>query len=313
MTAFRRAAVASLLVAGLAGWNNLVAKPIQAAEAVVIGGIKQWIDVSGVNDTLPVLLFLHGGPGNSVMKYADKFTAFLQQHFVVVQWDQRESGKTASLNASPVKVSVAVMESDASAMVDYLRKRFSRRKIYLVGHSWGGFLALRVASQHPDWLEACVAVAPMINQWESERQSLDWLRQKAQEEGNEKARVQLESVRIPFRSIEELYFHRYWLSVANGSSPVSKSFVKQWGAKWFDLYSEACGINLFERSPELRCPVYFFVGQKDRQASSTISEAYFRLVRAEKKELIWFTNSGHSLNLTEPIKFQESIVGLLPK
>jgi pimeloyl-ACP methyl ester carboxylesterase len=120
-------------------------------------------------------------------------------------------------------------------------------------------------------------------------------------------------VNIPFKSTDELYYHRRWLSVANGNTPVSRNYVRQWGERSFDLYVEACGTNLFERSSELCCPVYFLVGQDDRQASSTITEEYFRNLKAQKKELIWFTNSGHSLNLTEPIKFQESIVGLLPK
>jgi pimeloyl-ACP methyl ester carboxylesterase len=282
-------------------------------EAVAIGGIRQWIEIRGVNETLPVLLFLHGGPGNPVMAYAEKFTQLLQQHFVVVQWDQRGSGETARLNASPVPLTVSVMESDASEMIEHLRKRFSREKIYLVGHSWGGFLALRMAALHPDWLSACVAVAPMVNQWQSERQTLEWLLDKAGKEGNSEALGELRKVNIPFKSTDELYYHRRWLSVANGNTPVSRNYVRQWGERSFDLYVEACGTNLFERSSELCCPVYFFVGQDDRQASSTITEEYFRNLKAQKKELIWFTNSGHSLNLTEPIKFQESIVGLLPK
>lgn len=308
-----RACFIIFLLAGLTCESTAVAKPIRVAEAVTIGGIRQWIEIRSANDTLPVLLFLHGGPGNSVIGYAEKFTDRLQKHFVVVQWDQRESGKTVSLNASPVPLSVTIMESDASEMIDYLRRRFSKDKIYLVGHSWGGFLALRVASLRPEVLGACVAVAPMVDQWQSERQTWEWLLEKARKEGNTKAMEELSGVSIPFRSVDELYVHRHWLAVAMRRHPVSRHEVRRWGVKWFDLYREACSVSLFERSPELRCPVYFLLGREDRQASSTISEAYYRSLSAEKKELIWFTNSGHSLNLTEPIKFQESIIGLLPK
>lgn len=288
------------------------AKSIRMAEAVPIGGIRQWISIQGASDTLPVLLFLHGGPGNSVMGYANKFTNDLQQHFVVVHWDQRESGKTATLNSSPDSLTVALMEKDASEMVDYLRNRFHQEKIYLVGHSWGGFLALRVAAVHPEWLAACVAAAPMVNQWESERQTLAWLMEKAQKEKNQEAIGELSQVHVPFESPDELYYHRRWLLLANGKNPFPKGFVRRWGKKWFTMYGEACGINLFEVEPAIHCPVYFYVGTSDRQASATITEAYFQAVRAEKKELIWFTNSGHNLNLTEAKKFQESIVALLP-
>ncbi|MEJ0055520.1 MAG: hypothetical protein WDN75_07610 [Bacteroidota bacterium] len=66
---------------------------IHSEEAINIGGIKQWISIKGTDSKDPVLLFLHGGPGNSAMGYADKFTGELQKHFVVIQWDQRESGE----------------------------------------------------------------------------------------------------------------------------------------------------------------------------------------------------------------------------
>ncbi len=289
------------------------AKSIQTKEAVSIGGIQQWISIRGASDSDPVLLFLHGGPGNSVMGYASQFTDQLQQHFIVVQWDQRESGKTAKLNSSPEPLTVARMEQDASDMVDYLRKRFHQEKIYLVGHSWGGFLALRVAALHPGWLEACIASAPMINQWESERQTLEWLMRKAEAQRNAEAIAELSKVHIPFRDPDELYYHRRWLQLANGKNPFPKNYVRNWGKKWFALFSEACAINLFETLPAIDCPVYFLVGSDDRQASSTITEAYYKVVKAEKKELIWFTKSGHNLNLTESNKFQESILGLLPR
>ena len=126
---------------------------INKQEAVEIGGIKQWIGMKGNNDHHPVLLFLHGGPGNSSMRYGDRFTSELQKHFVVVQWDQRGSGKTAKLNSSNQSITVALMVSDAIGMINYLRARFSKEKIYLMGHSWGGFLGLMVATNHPDLLE----------------------------------------------------------------------------------------------------------------------------------------------------------------
>ena len=289
---------------------GLHAEPIQYSEAIVIGGIKQWITVSGDDASRPVLLFLHGGPGNSVISFADKFTDILKRHFVVVQWDQRESGKTAKMNSSDQKLTVGLMVSDAIDVVNYLRRRFAKETIYIVGHSWGGFLALNVASSHPELLTACIAIAPMVNQWESERQTLDWLMNKARETNNTEAIGELSRVHIPFGTPDELYYHRRWLLLSDKKNPFSKNYVRNWGKKWFDMYKEACSINLFEKAPEIRCPVYFLVGSNDRQASSTITEAYYHALKTEKKDLFWFTKSGHSLNLTEPKKMQDIILSL---
>jgi pimeloyl-ACP methyl ester carboxylesterase len=304
--------ISSFLVGLFLAGATASAAPINAKLAIPVGGISQWITLKGSDDRAPVLLFLHGGPGNSVMSYADRFTTGLQERFVVVQWDQRESGKTAKLNHSDKLLTVSLMTSDAVAVVRYLCGRFKQEKIYVAGHSWGGFLALQVADQVPQLLHACIASAPMINQVESEVRTLEWLLRNAREKKNTEAIVELEKVKIPFETGDQLYFHRRWLQLAEGKNSISRGFVNRWAKTWLPMFNEASRMNLFGLVPQIRCPVYFLVGSNDRQADSRITEDYFRAVQAEKKDLIWFTKSGHNLNLTESEKFQATIIALLP-
>ncbi len=294
---------------GLYGW----AAPIDIRQSVMINGIHQWIHIKGKDSTMPVLLFLHGGPGNSAMGYADKFTHELQRHFMVVMWDQRESGKTATLNTSGVSLTIDVVVKDAYDMINYLRERFAQDKIYLMGHSWGGFLALYVAAKYPDPIKGCFALAPMVYQQRSEREMLQVMWDEASERKDTDAIKELGSVHIPFESGEQLYYHRKWLSKKMGSPVAGKSFVLKWSVKWLSLFNEGSAINLFEAAPEIKCPVYFFVGSRDYQTSSKLTEAYFQAVKAEKKDLFWFTNSAHSLNLTEPTKLQDLVISLKDK
>jgi pimeloyl-ACP methyl ester carboxylesterase len=286
------------------------ATPINKKEAIHIGGIQQWISLKGADGHLPVLLFLHGGPGNSVMNYAGKFTSELQKHFVVVQWDQRASGKTATLQPNTAALTVELMVADAVEMIRYLQKRFSQQKIWLVGHSWGGFLALMVANEHPEMLHACIALSPMIDQEKSERITVDEMMARAIREGNEKAQKELAAIRVPFEDIEQLYLARKWISIFSGRMPPGKDFVLSWGKIWFRLFSEASHISLFEKAPEMHCPVYLCIGKYDIQTHHSVAEEYFKVLKAEKKDLFWFNDSGHSLNLTEPKKFQEVVITL---
>jgi pimeloyl-ACP methyl ester carboxylesterase len=286
---------------------------INSSEAIEIGGIKQWINIKGTNNKNPILLFLHGGPGNSVMGYAEKFTNELQKHFVVVQWDQRESGKTVELNASDKPLSVSLMESDALELIYYLRMRFSQDKIYLMGHSWGGFLGLSLAANHPELLNGYFAISPMVYQVKSERLSLDWMVGKAKESDNQKALRDLAQIKIPFENPEQLYFHRTWLAQLMDKKPLSKSFVEAWGNKWLALFNEASQVNFFTYAPELKCPVYFFIGAKDYQTYFKLTEDYYNMLKADKKRLFWFKDSGHNLNVAEPKKLQEIIISELDK
>ena len=288
--------------------------PIDTAEIVKLGGIKQWITIEGKNDRNPVLLFLHGGPGNSVMSYAHKFTGELQKYFVVVNWDQRESGKTAELNPSNKPLSVELVEKDAVEMINYLRTRFSQDKIYVMGHSWGGFLALKIAAEHPELLMACLAVSPMVNQLESERLSLQWMMDKAKDENNQEALKELRAVQIPFGNGEQLYFHRSWLVKMAGRKSPSKSFVETWATKWLHVFNEGSAINFFNTASQINCPVYFFVGRKDLQTHFRITENYYNALKAPAKDLYWFENSGHNLTTSDPARLQEIIIDkVLPK
>jgi pimeloyl-ACP methyl ester carboxylesterase len=283
---------------------------INSSEAVKIGGIKQWVKFQGVDDQAPVLLFLHGGPGNSVMSYADRFTKELQQHFVIVLWDQRESGETARLNSSGQPISIDLMEADAVELINYLRIRFSCDKIYLAGHSWGGFLGLTVAANHPELLNAYIAISPMIHQVESERISLRWMLDKAKEVSNKQALEELALVNIPFQNPDQLYYHRKWITRFQGGKVPSKSFVEAWGNKWLNLFNAASQINFITSVPAIECPLYFFLGSMDYQTCFSLAESYYQQVVCKEKKLTWFINSAHNPHLTESAKFQETIIDI---
>jgi pimeloyl-ACP methyl ester carboxylesterase len=280
---------------------------INLGESVVIGGIKQWIMIKGARESDPVLLFLHGGPGGSAA-YADQFTGELQKQFLVVEWDQRESGKTAKLNPSGQPLTVALFENDTFEMINYLRVRFSRNKIYLVGHSWGGFLGLAAAAKHPELIAGYFAISPMVHQVESERASLEFMKNKAKAENNIVAINELSLVKVPFEDGLQLYYDRKWLALLMGDKPAPLAFVEAWSAKWLTLFNEASQVNFFETAPEIKCPIYFFLGSNDYQTYFKLTEEYYRIVKADKKELFWFTDSGHLITKTEPKKLQKIIL-----
>jgi pimeloyl-ACP methyl ester carboxylesterase len=281
---------------------------ILVSEAIVIGGIKQWIQVKGVNDHDPVLLFLHGGPGNSAIGYADRFTNELQKNFLVVQWDQRESGKTEKLNPSNEPLTLALMEADVVEMIAYLRERFLKEKIYLMGHSWGGFLTLRMASKYPELFIACFSISPMIHQLESERLSLAWMKEKAINSKNQIAIDQMQRIKIPFENDDQIYFHRNWLAYFTDNKKLPRLYVHFWSIKWLKLFNEASAIDFAVTAPEIKCPIYFIIGNIDYQTHFKLAEAYVKNLKAEKKELFWFSGAGHSPHLKDAKRFQQIIL-----
>lgn len=55
---------------------------IASLERIRIGGVDQYILIRGDDSSLPVLLFLHGGPGMPAMYLAQAFQAELEKEFV---------------------------------------------------------------------------------------------------------------------------------------------------------------------------------------------------------------------------------------
>ncbi len=282
--------------------------PIDTTEEISIGGIRQFITIEGKDRSLPILLFLHGGPGGSVMNYSDRFTGKLQEHFVVVQWDQRETGRTLLLNPSPVPLTLPVFQRDTHELITALLERFHREKLYLAGHSWGTALGFHIARNYPNLLYAYMAIGPMIYQAESERMALSLMKEKASRKGNERALKELTQVNIPFENGLQLYYHRKWLQDLSGRRPtLNQKYVEDWAARWLVVFNEASRDNLFETLPAVACPVYFFLGKKDYQTNSTLAEKYYMQLKAPRKELFWF-NTGHSIPSSDPEGLQEVII-----
>lgn len=284
-------------------------QPVDQRQDIVIGGIRQAIWVKGNDLSKPLFLFLHGGPGNSVMSYSNKFCDQLYQHFVVVQWDQRDVGETLKLNPSPVPLTLSVMQQDAQQVVDSLLQRFGRKKLYVAGHSWGTALGFHLARTRPAQVEAFIAIGSMVNQLESERIALELMKTRATKSNDQTTLHALMKVEIPFRGGEQLYIHRKsLLAYTHARTRLSKQLVLAWAAKWLPVFNEASRENLFNSLPEVHCPVYFFAGRNDYQTNSILVEQYFKKLKAPAKGFYWFEKAGHSIPSAFGARMQQIIV-----
>ncbi|WP_402718958.1 alpha/beta fold hydrolase [Janthinobacterium rivuli] len=279
-----------------------------------IGGIKQFVEIKTDDSKKPVLLFLSGGPGSSMMKNADAFTAILKNRFTLVQWDQRDAGKTLKLNPSPSQPSVAQMEQDTYQVITFLQKELKQEKIYLLGSSWGNVLGFHIVEQHPELLHAYFAVNPVISQLASEKELLKTL--KVHFKDNAVASQELGSITFPLTSDESMFYLRKWLFYKDGkefaTSEGFKTGFLQWSKTWSPVWNEVMNIDLPKTLQSVDCPVYFFVGKNDIQTSSRITQDYFEQLQAPRKGLFVFEQSGHQIHHDEPEKFQRSIIGTLP-
>jgi pimeloyl-ACP methyl ester carboxylesterase len=141
----------------IAGLRKIVSpEGLQSVEAVHIGGIQQIVSIRSQDLRNPVLLILHGGPGYVQMPLDWWWDRGLDEYFTVIQWDQRDAGKTytASGPTDPALLTPETYQKDTEELVQWALKRFGKRKLFVLGHSWGSLLGLRLAAEHPEWLHA---------------------------------------------------------------------------------------------------------------------------------------------------------------
>lgn len=138
--------------------NATAGDPVSICERVVIGGAAQWLMMRGRSLDLPLLLFVHGGPGTPETPFLFRRLPELQQSWLVVSWEQRGAGKAYRERPPASTISVEQFVSDAVDVVEYLLERFGRRGLTLVGHSWGTVLTTFVALRRPDLVLALVNI-----------------------------------------------------------------------------------------------------------------------------------------------------------
>ena len=108
------------------------------------------IDLAGRPST-PVI-FLHGGPGYNSHSFATLAGPRLEQHLQMVYFDQRGCGRSERPWTQAYSIETLVEDIEA------LRHRLGADKISLIGHSFGGALALEYAVRHPEHVWRMVLV-----------------------------------------------------------------------------------------------------------------------------------------------------------
>ena len=140
-----------------------------AAAAMAWSIVVYWLE--GSNADARPLLVLHGGPGLGSRYLRAPLTATLGDHRVLVFYDQRGSGYSEGADA-PDELTIDRFVAD----VDAVRAAAGVASIDILGHSFGGLLALHYALAHPDRVGHLVLVdpdPPSRPLWETYRQRLE--------------------------------------------------------------------------------------------------------------------------------------------
>ena len=299
---------------------------------IPVNGAMQKIHVISNDISLPVLLFLHGGPGvvNRHSVIADNKD--LLDSFTIATWDQRGTGgsyKGVDHNA----LTIDQLVEDANEVVNYLCKEFNKEKIFVIGGSWGSLLGIRLAYAHPEHLAAFVGFGQFVDGAKNENISYQFTLDQAKAAGDEETVRKLESVGPPIKGMYKGGFDGMMVqrnammkyggySKSEGKRSYYDSFVKPMLLSGEYSLSDLLGIIFgykkvlkvmwpeigqedLTKYTEFSVPIYVFDGRLDMNTPAELVEEWFAKINAPHKELIWFENSGHNPMGDEPERFKK--------
>jgi pimeloyl-ACP methyl ester carboxylesterase len=282
-------------------------KGIDEGSSVKIGGIEQWITIRGQDRGNPVLLFLHGGPGDVTNPWSFALFTPWEKYFTVVQWDQRGSGRTLRKSGPAVAPTITVdrMMQDGIELSEYLRKRLGKEKIIIVGHSFGSILGTRMARARPDAFYACVGTGQVADGSKNPSVTYEALVKKAKATGDQRAIEELSRVGPPpWNSAEGYRVQHKWANAFEGAdqfldATIGLALVAP-GNSVRDindsgdgqllsgerLWPQVKSIQPADLGLEFSIPFFVFQGEEDFTTSTALARQYLESIKAPRKEFV---------------------------
>jgi pimeloyl-ACP methyl ester carboxylesterase len=293
---------------------------VATLEEVNLNGAPEWILIRGQRDK-PIVLFLHGGPGMPAMYLAYAFQRPLERDFLVVQWDRRGAGKSLAATRDPSRIRTSQEIADAVSLIELLRARYGQKRVILVGHSYGSYLGVALAQQHPELVRAYVGVGQVACDPAGDAALQDaWLRGQSAAAGDQATLAQIgrpdwdrESALFRYgaevrkwRSITPMiltglaapeYTFSDGLAVPKGVAFTHKSYVY-----------DGPRLPLYDSVKALSVPVFLFEGRSDYTAPTDCAARLFAGISAPSKTWVWFDRSAHFPFLEEPERFHQALL-----
>jgi len=303
---------------------------IAQMQRVTLGGVEQSIIIRGRNARAPIMIWLHGGPGTDETGMWRSRNASLEDHFVVVYWTQRGSGRSFHANIPPQSMTLSRFVADLDELVDLLRAQLRQPMVTLVGHSWGTNIGIAYARARPEKVAALVSIGQIANSAEGERRSFAFTLAEAKRRGNAKAIAELSALGPPPYPLQSIMKQRDWLEKFGGGNfhAETSMLALMWESyradevTWLDghgfvrgapfslaaLAPQVARFDWMHSATHFAMPVFFMAGRFDRNTDAALAHDYFDRISAPSKRFFWFEHSAHSPMFEEPKAFNAIMI-----
>lgn len=285
-------------------------------------------NIRGEDNTSPILLYLHGGPGSPLGVPILKAYAGpqLENHFLVVYLHQR--GIMKSKRVPDSKHSISNYIKDVHYVVNFLKEKFNNRDIYLMGHSWGGLLSYLYLMEYRNEIKKLITICTPLDVELSIKERVNMMLIWAKEINNKEAIEELSGLQD--KSLDDIEekseILEKWMTRAYGGWSRNLSIKRIDDAVdyedrfplWLNeqkhieelMIPELLGINLMGSINSLSTPLLSIAGAEDTSTPWYLVKYGFDRYKGEKT-FVLFENSHHMVFMDEEDLFVEIVLKFL--
>jgi pimeloyl-ACP methyl ester carboxylesterase len=300
-----------------------------------IGGLKQYLYHRGTDHNNPLILFLHGGPGFSMIPLINEFQSQWEKSFTIVHWDQRNTGRTYYFNLFKNNAGTNTMEQlieDTHEICIYLKEKHHKDGIIILGHSFGSALGLLFARKYPEDVMCYFGTGQMVGTIVNEKTLYEKTLSLAKSFGNKKDVKTLDNMKtyptdnynnetkqnlLRLRGMAQKYnlldADSNLMRIVNQSDHHRSEYSTYFCSDRFNLHNnlfrymfEKFDLQKYENN--YKVPVFFIIGSDDWETPYTVAEEYFLKIEAPQKNITLISNAKHYAMVDNPEEFYKTML-----
>lgn len=290
----------------------------QAQPATVEGSVPREgfsLHYKTVGSGAPLLL-LSGGPGFEV-DYMSGLAAALGSSYECILLEQRGTGRSQPQNPTPAQMTLKLFVEDIEA----LRLSLHIDRLLILGHSWGGMLAMAYAASHPDHVQALIladsggmdlSFGPVFNDNLTSRESMTEREQLKKSEAVVEHAPDSNAMRAASLAYTRLITPFYFYNRALADKLLAMLPDTSNQRRVFSLMQADLAHNYHVRDEmeSLSCPVLIIQGRQDPMPEAVALEIHQVI---KKSQLLLVDRCGHFPWIEQPTAFYGAIRSFLEK
>jgi pimeloyl-ACP methyl ester carboxylesterase len=242
----------------------------------------------------------------------------------VVNWDQRGSGKTFEKNGEATPdVTMHRLTEDAVEVTRHVLRRLGKRKLILVGQSFGAMLGLMVVRRAPELYYAFVGTGQFVNNELTMKYREQWARAQAVATHDAAGLKALDDVQalsvndwkrigasrkwmMSPPDLEYLELQRSFMGSPDHPKPEAAAWVKGYGFQANKVGNESLAFDAMKDVPSIPVPYILIQGREDHVTPIEPARAFWEGVKSPGKAFVAL-DGGHYACFTHVEQFLKAI------